>query len=201
MRKIAVILLVLIISISLPACSFINISKLNKKPRIEIAALTKEETKILELFGIGADSKIFDYKVDSKAKVMKVKLYTLDENMKWIEKGSSAGNIKDSKGRIAVSINNKDSSFRVAFQNKGGMTATGSAAQLWRDVSGLSKGAAWANSSDIVYGQEIPLVIQIATKSNAINAFDVYSFSDMEKLKGHDTVIAITITFLQEELD
>jgi hypothetical protein len=48
---------------------------------------------------------------------------------------------------------------------------------------------------NIIYNEEIPLAIQIITSSNEITTYGVESFFDTQRLKGHDKVIAVTVTF------
>jgi hypothetical protein len=200
MRKIISISLILFLAISISACGNKENNERGKDSKIEVASLTEEESNVLKLFGVGGDSKIFDYIVDEKVKSMHVKQYTLDKNLEWQEQGGSLGQIKDLKGRIAISIN-ENWSLRIAFQDKNGVTSWNSNSELSKNISNNARSTSWANSSDIVYEQEIPLAIQIITKSNSIRTFGVESFFDTQRLKGHDTVIAVTITFSQDELE
>lgn len=87
MKKLISILLIVLLTISLSACN-------DKVLRIELAALTEEESNILSLLGNDSNSKIFEYTVDEMAKSYHVKIYTLDENLKWKEKVSSFGQIR-----------------------------------------------------------------------------------------------------------
>lgn len=199
MRKIISILLILILTGSLSACSNKENNKQENNLKIEAASLTEEESNILKLFGADIDSKIFDYIVDENTKSVRIKQYILDENLEWKEQGSSSSQIKDLKGRIAISIN-EELGLRIAFQDKNGVTSWSSDSEKWGDTINKARATSWANNSDIVYEQEIPLVIQIITQSNEITTYGVDSFFDTERLKGHDSVIAVTITFSQTEL-
>jgi len=145
-------------------------------------------------------SKIFEYTVDETAKSYRVKIYTLDENLEWKEKVSSFGRVEDVKGRIAISIN-EDQGIRVAFQYKNAVSAWASNAGLFKDITNKTKIISWVNTYDIIYEQEIPLAIQIITSLNEIRDYGVESFFDIQKLKGHDIVIAVTITFSQKGLE
>jgi hypothetical protein len=199
MRKIISTLLIFILTISLSACGNKEYNKQENNFKIEVASLTEEESNVLKLFGADIDSKIFDYIVDENTKSVHIKQYILDENSEWKEQGSSSGQIKDLKGRIAISINEK-LGLRIAFQDKNGVTSWSSDSEKWGDTTNKARATSWANNSDIVYEQEIPLVIQIITQSNEISTYGVDSFFDTERLKGHDSVIAVTITFSQMEL-
>lgn len=194
MNKFISILMILVVSISLSTCANKETNVNVNSPKIELASLTKEESNILQLFGVDTTSKIFDYVVDGEAKSMEIKQYILDENLEWKEERNSSGNIEDLKGRMAISINN-NGSIRIALQDKSGVGSWISDPESSENTPGHGWATSWANNSNIVYNEEIPLAIQINTSSNEIASYGVESFFDTQRLKGHDRVIAITVTF------
>ena len=194
MKKIILIFLILILSMSLSACTNKENNENLNIPKIELAPLTEEESRLLQLFGVDTTSKVFDYVVDEEAKSMDIKQYILDENLEWKENGGSSGEVEDLKGRIAISIND-NGTLRIALQDKKGVGAWTSNPEPSEDMPAHAKATSWANSSDIIYNQEIPLAIQINTSSNEITSYGVESFFDTERLKGHKKVIAVTVTF------
>lgn len=194
MKKIASILMILVATISLSTCANKESNENVNIPKIELASLTEEESKLLQLFGVDTTSKVFDYVVDGEAKSMEIKQYILDENLEWKEQGGSSGSIENLKGRISISIND-NGTLRIALQDKDGVGAWSSDPEPSEDMQSHAKATSWANSSNIVYNEEIPLAIQINTSSNEIASYGVESFFDTQRLKGHDKVIAVTVTF------
>ena len=194
MKKFISILMILVVTLSLSSCANKENNEKVNNSKIELASLTEEESNILQLFGVDTTSKVFDYVVDEKATSMAIKQYILDENLEWKENGGSSVSIEDLKGRIAISIND-NSSIRIAIQDKNGVGAWISDPESLEDIQAHAKSTSWANSSDIAYNEEIPLVIQINTSSNEIASYGVESFFDTQRLKGHDKVIALTVTF------
>ena len=194
MRKITSILLILVLAISLSACVYKENNERVNHPKIELASLTEEESSFLRLFGVDTTSKIFDYVVNEEAKSINIKQYILDENLEWKEQGGSSGKIEDLRGRIAISIND-NGDLRIAIQDKNGVAAWSSNHEYLKDIPEHAKATSWANNSDIIYNEEIPLAIQIITSSNEITTYGVESFFDTQRLKGHDKVISVTVTF------
>lgn len=199
MKKIILILLILVLGISLYACGGKKNNKSVNDSKIEVASLTEEESNILKLFGVDANSKIFDYVVDEKAKSIHIKQYILDETSEWKERSGSSSRIGELKGRIAISIN-ENGGLRLALQDKNGVSSSNYNPESLNDITDYGKSTSWADSSDIVYNQEIPLAVQIITTSNSISSYGVESFFDPSKFQETDTVTAITITFSEDNL-
>ncbi|GEM_PF-6552072 len=56
------------------------------------------------------------------------------------------------------------------------------------------------NNESMVYEEEIPLAIQIMSTSSEISSFGSEYFNDTDKFKDYDKVIAVTVTFSEENL-
>lgn len=199
MKKITSILLILVLGISLYACGDKKNNKSINNSKIESASLTEEESNILQLFELNHDSRIFDYIVDEKAKSIHIKQYILDENSEWKEHSGSSSRIGELKGRIAISIN-EDGGLRIAIQDKNGVSSSKYTPESLKDITDYGKSTSWADISDIVYNEEIPLAIQIITTSNSVSSYGVESFFNPPKFQENDTVIAVTITFSEDQL-
>lgn len=203
MRKFISILLVLLLVVSFTACSIKTNNQQEKSLKIETALLTEDESNLFKLMGVDNNSQIFDYTVDGNVKSCHINIYILDENLKWEECGGSAWPVENLNGRIAIS-GMENQKIRIAYQDENAGNAWTSNLDVFNlpfeDATGKASTISWKETSDIVYEQEIPLAIQILTSSNEVSTYGLESFYDTQKLKGHDIVIAVTITFSQTVL-
>lgn len=191
----------LIFLLSMTGCG----SKNSPKMYIAPAELTQKEKNIAELLGSDGQPLIFDFTADDSLQSITIHIYEL-KNGSW-ELFSGGGNyaFSDSQGRIALSFDKLPYGFRTAVQNQEGTLLSSShhapaQAQKLDDMS-------WTTSSlgekqEIVYEQEIPLLIQIITSKNEVTSYIVDYFhhpEEYEKL-GYEHVYAITARFCQNPL-
>ncbi len=181
MRKLITVTFALISIVLLLACTSFNKGTM----KIKAIELTEEENNILKLVGADSISKVFDYTVDERAKSIHINCYILDDHNKWKEHGSSISQVKDFDGRIAISKVGIQG-FRIAFQDKNGVNGWTTASEIYNNDESKASALSWLQNSDITYGKEISLAIQIVTSSNKIITYDTESFYDTERLKEHD---------------
>ena len=170
---------------------------------IEPAQLSEEEEAVAKLLGADTDQHLFDVVLDGTAKKMRTAIYEL-VNGEWeVRSGGSMALDEDTaKGRMAFGFDDLRGEYREALQFGKDFTAIkhGRAEEyddtLGRGISFLS------DRTEIVYGQEIPLAIQINTGLNKIVSYDPEYFFQPEAYEelGYEYVYALTVTFSQEPL-
>ena len=148
---------------------------------------------------------LWDFTLDGTVKSMTMITYELVDG-NWSEIAYSGEQFEDSEGRIALVFDNIADGVTtgVESENKGGSQSYTPDHDMSFDGMASST-ATLSNPYDIVYDEEIPLVIQIHTTSNVISSSNPeYGFENTEDYKNHQKVYAITVTFSQKtvaELD
>ena len=199
MKKILV--LFVLLALFLSACS----AEAAPVMYIEPAELTEKEEAIAKLLGADRDQHIFDVVLDGTARAMRVQKYELTDGA-WesFSSGDTALIENTTKVRMAFAFGDLRGEFREAFQ-------FGEAqASEWtyypeeeEEDPDLGRATAFlSNRTEIVYGQEIPLAVQIHTAKDGVLSYDPeYFFRPEEYAKhGYEHVYALTVTFSQEPL-
>ena len=172
---------------------------------IQPAELNEEEEAVARLLGADTDQHLFDVVLDGTAKRVSVNTYVL-ENGEWkLLTGGGGMALKEGEknGRMAFGFEDRGE-YREALQFGKDFTAVkyGSPEEI-DDPKGMGRTTSFlSNRTEIVYGEEIPLAIQIhTTKNEVISYFTEYFFQpeEYEKL-GYEHVYALTVTFSQEPL-
>lgn len=193
MKKIIIIMEALLLTASLTACGA-GIGKVTDM-QVRESELTKEEQRILELFGISDIRHIFDYQINSQIKAMSINLYVLKEDLTWENYGGMSGEAANSQGRIAISL---EENVRLALQDESGIQAVTidlGDIDAWKEST--AKAASWLTESTITDGEEIPLAVLIETSSNEIRTYGTEAYFEPERLGGHELVVAVTLTFTE----
>lgn len=193
MKKLSMILAALLLAASLTACG----AGTGKSADMQVreSELTKEEQRILELFGISDIGHIFDYQINSQIKAMSINLYVLKEDLTWENYGGMSGEAANSQGRIAISL---EENVRLALQDESGIQAVTidlGDIDAWKEST--AKAASWLTESTITDGEEIPLAVLIETSSNEIRTYGTEAYFEPERLGGHELVAAVTLTFTE----
>ena len=204
MKKIAISIVAIVFILSLASCS-----NTAKKPNlyIEKAQLTKQEESIAKLLGANSEHRIYDFKLDDSVKSVRINTYELKEGSWKQVTGFGSQAFLDNKGRLALDFDNVADGIRVAIQSEKHNSATQYSNVVTEDYTGMTRSITILdNLTEIIYEQEIPLVLQISTTKNAIRSFGVDSFFIPEEYDkyGYEHVYAVTIQFSQktvEELD
>ena len=173
---------------------------------IQPAELNEEEEAVAKLLGADTDQHLFDVVLDGTAKRVSVNTYVL-ENGEWkLLTGGGGMALKEGEknGRMAFGFEDLRGEYREALQFGKDFTAVkyGSPEEI-DDPEGMGRTTSFlSNRTEIVYGEEIPLAIQIhTTKNEVVSYFTEYFFQpeEYEKL-GYEHVYALTVTFSQEPL-
>ena len=206
MKKWIVTLLVMIGMISIVACS--DTEKSAEKMYIEPAQLTEEEKEIASLLGLNTEHRLFDFSLDESVQSIQVNTYRLVDGEWNLETGGGGQAFSDIEGRIALGFERLDEGIRIAIQSEhtGGSTEYKSERnEDLKEIGGFAT-SILSEKKEVVYEEEIPLVVQVITSKNEIHSYQVDYFDspkEYEKL-GYEGVFAITIRFSQKtvaELD
>lgn len=171
---------------------------------IQPAELNEEEEAVAKLLGADTDQHIYDVVLDGTAKTVSVNTYVLVDGEWKLVTGGGGMALKEGskKGRMAFGFEDLRGECREALQFGKDFTAVkyGPSEEygdtLGRAISFLS------DRTEIVYGQEIPLAIQINTGLNKIVTYDPEYFFQPEvyEEQNYEHVYALTVTFSQEPL-
>lgn len=173
---------------------------------IQPAQLTEEEEAVAKLLGADTDQHLFDVVLDGTAKKVSVNTYMLADGEWKLVTGGGGMALKEGvkQGRMAFGFEDLRGEYREAVQFGKDFTAVkyGSPDDL-DDPEGLGRTTSFlSNRTEIVYGQEIPLAIQINTSRNEVLSYDTEYFFQPEEYEkfGYEHVCALTVTFSQEPL-
>lgn len=188
-----------------------NQQQANQQPRnpelaemsIQTATLSQEEQRLLSL--LDSSDYIFDYNADKNLQSVSVQCYKLDENSQWVPvSGGGKYNVSSSTGRIAILFHNLADNLKIRFQSsEGGVTGSGKTVQQQTVLpENMQLENIVATQQDIVYDQEIPLIIQCQMPKNEYTAYKITDFSHPERFaqQGIHTVYALTIRFSRNQL-
>ena len=160
------------------------------------------------MLGLNTEHRIFDFSLDESVQSIQVNTYRLVDGEWKLETGGGGQAFSDITGRIALGFERLDEELRIAIQSEhtGGATGYKSGRnEDLKEVGGFAT-SILSEKKEVVYEEEIPLVIQIITSKNEIHSYQVdyfHSPKEYEKL-GYEGVFAITIRFSQKtvaELD
>mgnify|MGYP000031610531 CR=1 FL=1 len=174
----------------------------NEGMYVEPAQLTQEEEEIAELLGLNTEHRIFDFVLDDTVQTVSVHVYEL-ENGGWSQISGGGGlDFSDcTSGRIALGFDRIASGVRIALQSDKNKSITSYKTETEEESLGRAT-TVLHDRTEVVYDQEIPLVLQIETAKNEIRSYDVSYFNSPEEYEkaGYEHVYAITILFSQEAL-
>ena len=199
MRKLCMLALLLALSLPLLGCG-----QAAPVMYIEPARLTKVEEDIAQLLGTDTATPIYDFKLDNAVQSLSINAYELVDGQWDLFYGGGGRAFSDTEGRLALEFDTIRDGLREAIQSE---TVSGSSSFESSEPLGLPSGFHRATTKldqrqEIVYGQEIPLAVQILTGKNEVRSFEPSYFHHPEKYEQYDYehVYAITVTFRQEPL-
>lgn len=172
---------------------------------IEPAQLDEKEEAVAKLLGADTDQRLFDVALDGTAKKVRTAVYELEDG-EWHVR--SAGNLAlnegSKKGRMAFGFEDLRGDYREAVQFEKDFSAVkhGSPEELETE-EGMGRTISFlSNRTEIVYGQEVPLAVQVNTTKNQVTSYDPEYFFQPEEYEkyGYEHVYALTVTFSQEAL-
>ena len=167
---------------------------------VEPAALTKEEQDLTKLLGINTEYRIYDFVADDSLQSVRLTTYELIDGS-WKPIMEDGQNFSGTEGRIALEFNKIAEGLRTAIQSNGNSSAY--TVDPIDDVSGMGCTTSMLTQrTELLYEQEIPLVIQIITSQSDIYSFQVEYFNHPEEYQkhGYEHVYAITAQFCQKKL-
>lgn len=172
---------------------------------IQPAELNEEEEAVAKLLGADTDQHLFDVVLDGTAKKVSVNTYELADGAWELRSGGGGMALKEGekKGRMAFGFEDLRGSLRKAVQFGDDFFASSHEIPEEETEENLGRTTSFlSNRTEIVYGQEIPLAIQINTSKNeVVSYFTEYFFHPEEYEKfGYEHVYALTVTFSQEPL-
>lgn len=200
MKKILSIALTFSFMLLMSACSSNTIE--SDKMTINRAELTEEEQNILDLVNVDKNPYLWDFTLDDTVKSMTTITYELVDG-DWNEVAYSSEQFEDLDGRIALVFDNVADGVTtgVESESKGGSQSYAPEHDI--NFEGMaSTTSTLSNPYDIVYDEEIPLVIQIHTTSDSIKSTnpEYGFFEDLDNYKNYEKVYAITVTFSQQTM-
>ena len=187
MKRIWALLLGVVLSVSLTACAENNLDQMY----IEEAQLTEEEKNIAELLGLNQEYRLYDFSLDDTVKSMQINTYELIDGEWHIV----------AEGRLALGFDNLADGLRIAIQSEHNNGSTSYFKESENDITGMGYATSvLSDKQEIVYDQEIPLVIQIITSKNEVHSYVVDYFFQPEEYEKYDYeyVYAITVLFSQK---
>ena len=192
-KKICTICVALVLMFGLGGCG--TKGEKEKQDYIEPAKLTEEEKDILTLCGTKRNQHIFDFAVDGKTEVMQIRVSELQDGQ-WQTIGKDSHDEIDEKGRFAIAGDDFGKSYSIGFTN-GCTTWKADEEKEKFPPLGVTT-AVLTERTEIVYGKEIPVLIQITSSKSEVSIYNVEeSFAHPERYKdaGHEHIYAISVIF------
>ena len=172
---------------------------------IQPAELDEKEEAVAKLLGADTDQHLFDVVLDGTAKKVSVNTYKLVDGAWELITGGGGMALQEGakEGRMAFGFEDLRGEYREALQFGKDFTAVKYGSDNTDEEPGLGRGIALlSNQTEIVYGQEIPLALQINTAKNEVLLYNMEYFFQPEEYKklDYEHVYALTVTFSQEPL-
>lgn len=172
---------------------------------IEPAQLDEKEEAVAKLLGADTDQHLFDVVLDGTAKKVRTVVYELaDGEWRVLTAGNMALNEDSKKGRMAFGFEDLRGKYweAVQFEKDFRSSSYGSPEEA-ELAEGMGRATSFlSNRTEVVYGQEIPLAVQIHTAKNGVISYGPEQFFYPEEYEelGYEHVYALTVMFSQEPL-
>ena len=171
---------------------------------VQPAQLTQEESNLVKLLDVGMeDFHIYDFTVSDKVQSIQINAYELEDGAWSMVVGGGGHAFTDPKGRLALRFGKLTEGMSVALQ---GESSSGGVSHHTEPEEGGGPmsfaTSTLTRSMPVVYEEEIPLVIQVATTQSEIRTFDVEYFSRPEEYEkfNYEHVYAVTVRFSEKPL-
>ena len=142
--------------------------------------------------------RIFDFVVDHNAKRMRINTYEL-LNGEWSPISIDYHEpLNNTDGRLAFEFDHLDEGMRFAIQSGGNTGSASYSTQPEYATLGMGYGTStMSGRTEIIYGVEMPVAIQIVTSKSSFQSCSVNYFSTPEELakSGYEHIYAITVCF------
>lgn len=170
------------------------------------AELSEEEAAVARLLGADMGQYLFDVALDGTAKTVRVNTYELADGQWELLTGGGGMAVKEGvkEGRMAFGFQDLRGEYREALQFGEDITAVSYGSPEEEEIGeGLGQTTAFlSNRTEIVYGKEIPIAVQICTAKHEVISYNVEYFFQPEEYEkfGYEHVYALTVMFSQEPL-
>ena len=169
---------------------------------MEPAQLSEEEEAVAKLLGADTDQHLFDVMLDGTAVKVRTIVYELaDGEWQVLTASNIALNEGSKKGRMAFGFEDLRGECRQALSFGKDLSVVKYGPQTEEDFT-LGRGTAFlSDRTEIFYGQEIPLAVQIHTNGGMVSYGTEYFFQpEAYEEQNYEHVYALTVTFSQEPL-
>ena len=166
---------------------------------LQPAKLTQEESNILKLVG-GSEPSIFTFSADGRLEAVQVRAWLLQDGA-WEQQSGDFCVLDGGEGRLSLELEDLSRHWELGIQQGEDTSYTSWTAPEEATFSGLSRTTSLLSEQvPLVYGEEIPLAVQIFSSQNMVHAYDVQTFFAPEEYAqwGHEAVYAVTACFLRE---
>lgn len=153
--------------------------------------------------GLNQEYRLYDFHLDDTVKSMRVNTYELIDGEWHIVAGGGGEAFEDSDGRLALGFDNLANGLRTAVQSEHNNGSTSYLKESKTDMAGMGyTTSTLSDRKEILYDQEIPLVIQIITSKNEVHSYVVDYFFKPEEYEKYDYeyVYAVTVLFSQKSV-
>lgn len=200
MRKLISGILLVVMAMSFTGCQPVQ-KEVKPAMYIERAQLTEEEQNITEL--LDADAQIYDFVLDETVQTIQINTYELKDGKWELISGGGGQAFQDTTGRLALEFDNLAEGLSTAIQSENSAGGSKYETELEEEKEGMTRGStALFETKEIIYEQEIPLVIQVCTSKDIIHSHtvDYYFTPEQYGLQGYEHVYAITVLFSQKTI-
>ena len=199
-KKIISIALLVVLAMSLAACSNSTNTKTENKEGVYPYELSEREENILQAFGMGGNSQILSFRAPSEAISLEVNVYMLDENGEW--KGYSGGGISIGTerepfevltGMFTIQLH-KDYSIDFNISTGGRASYTTESVTSVPEVMASTK-AFLTDFKEIEINKEIPVALMVYDSGTSMRSITPETYFEPALLSDMDFVQAVTLTF------
>lgn len=193
MKKYVMLLVMVIVLLGVTACSS------QREMTLEPAQLDQKEEKLKSLLCTEEKPLLLDFSVEDSMKSVRVQFYELDKQGKW-KKGTQLNEAVGGSGRIAVVYNGEGGLKYMALQSGEDETAVFSNKGTDKELKAgrIKTETGLQEKAIIASDKEIPVFIGILSSKEHVETYDVNTYFEPEKYKGHDKVYAATVTFSEK---
>lgn len=166
---------------------------------LQEAELSEEETALLELIGAEEKPLLYEYQVDGQCRKVELRRYLLDQTDYHWEADSFSSTPSEESGRIAF-LPTADGSCQVSVQS--GSQISRSTYPSWEKAENAGEGSIWESESPIVYGQELPLLVQVQSGADSHSIYTPeVSWEEPETYQNANVrqAMLFTVTFCDQE--
>ena len=180
-------------------------SLMNKKEIITPYVLSEKEQHLLEAFGMADNSQILSFCTPEEAVAVKASVYQLKKDFSWEEIGNGALYLdtmnesgEQANGTFAMEIR-EDRSMDFHINFAGQISFSVKDTEPGQEYVASTKGFL-KEAQKIELNKEIPVAIMIYDNGTEMETCTVQDYFTPEKFKNMDLVQAVTLEFLDKEL-